>query len=536
MIKKLNKKLIKKLMISFAILLFSVIFYKTTILAIATIYPSYNTEQDCRNCHGLTDGLTVDRHHFLVANGTYQCTDCHAIKYDVDNQTYYPEVIRNCLICHPGKDHTDAHHILVAQGLFVCSDCHKMKYDSQTQTYYPEVTWDCTVCHSTVLSLNDPPPPAPMPTPINPPTTVKFSPPSPVNDIIGDSRKFDISIDQVVDMIWYINGNPVQYNYSVTDASYTNLSAALGVWNITVNASNNNGNVSFTWTWNVAALPPPPKITGWPTSPVNDIVGSSRKFGVITDQITDIVWYIDNNPVQSNNSVMGASFNNSASFGIWNIKAVAKNANGSAAYIWKWNVIDNTFPQITISSPVNNSIYIVKQNLIANWSVSDKESGIASAIGTYPNGSIINTNSVGQKNFSVYAVDNGGNTNTKNVTYYIHYNSGGGFLSPINMDGSSIFKLGSALPVKFQLKDANGNYVTNAVATLNVSKISSTVSGTYLASSPTIASTGEYFIYDNTGHMYMYNFATKNMSIGTWKLRVYINDGSSISVNISIKK
>jgi hypothetical protein len=65
--------------------------------------PSYNTEADCRNCHG----NTVDRHHLLLANGTHQCEDCHVMKYDTQNKTYYPEVIRNCLTCHPTQNHID---------------------------------------------------------------------------------------------------------------------------------------------------------------------------------------------------------------------------------------------------------------------------------------------------------------------------------------------------------------------------------------------------------------------------------------------
>lgn len=611
------------LITGFAILFFSVVFYQMAILAVATTYPSYNNETDCRSCHG----ITVDRHHLLVPNGTYQCTDCHAMKYDNETQTYYPEVIRNCLTCHPGKNHTDVHHLLVAQGLFVCSDCHAMKYDNGTQSYYPEVIWDCTVCHSTVLSLNGTPPPTPTPTPPNSPTVAGFSPSSPVNDIIGASRIFDISIDQIVDIVWYIDDNPVQSNNGVTYASYTNTSAAPGIWNVSVKASNINGNVTFTWTWNVTVLPPPPIITSYaPVSPVDDVDGSSRKFGITIDQIADIVWYINNNPVQSNNSVMGASYTNtSASVGTWDVKVVATNANGIVTYSWTWNVIpnpkpittidppngqngwyvtdtiylnatdtdgikytnysidggiwnsnsgsdvilktpvilsdgihsiqyysvdnlngieftktqtvkiDKTPPQITINSPVNGSTYILNQNLIAYWFTSDVTSGIVTATGTYPNGSAINTASYGTKNFSVYAADNAGNLNTKNVTYYIHYNFGQ-FLEPINNDGSSIFKLGSTIPIKFQLTDANGNYVTNANATLNISKVTSTVTGTVLEPYTAGAGTGgNVFIYEN-GNKYSYNLVTKGMSTGTWRIRVDIDDGSSYAVNISLKK
>lgn len=609
------------------VIIFTLLISMTIYNSVATtIYPSYNTEQDCRNCHG----ITVDRHHLLVANGTHQCTDCHAIKYDEINLTYYPEVIRNCLTCHPGKDHTDVHHLLVAQGLFVCSDCHQMKYDEINQSYYPEVTWDCTVCHSTVLRLNDTPPPAPTPTLPNPPTVTNFSPSSPVHDIIGASRKFDISIDQTVDLIWYIDDSIVQINNGVAYASYTNTSALLGVWNVSVNASNINGNVTFTWTWNVTTLPPPPEITSFAPlySPVNDTAGSSRKFGITIDQTADITWYINDNPVQYNNGVMGASYNNtSASSGTWNVKAVATNANGSATYSWEWYVvpnpkpittidppnpnglngwyvtdtiylnatdtdgikytnysvdggmwysipgselktpviladgihsiqyysvdnlngiestqtqtvnIDNTSPHITINSPVNGSIYILNQNLIADWSASDITSGILTATGTYPSGNTIDTTLPGKKNFSVYAEDNAGNIDAENATYYIRYTFGN-FLQPINNDGSSIFKLGNTIPIKFQLTDANGNYVTNAVAKLRISKVTSTITGTILEPYTTgTATIGDIFIYESNGHMYMYNLATKGMSIGTWQIRVdIIDDGSFYTVDISLRK
>jgi len=63
---------------------------------------TYN-ETYCRSCHG----VTVERHHLLLVNGSYQCTDCHTMKYDAEKQIYYPEVIRNCVICHPAQSHDD---------------------------------------------------------------------------------------------------------------------------------------------------------------------------------------------------------------------------------------------------------------------------------------------------------------------------------------------------------------------------------------------------------------------------------------------
>lgn len=630
-----NKNILAKV---FAVFFISAIIYQLIMLALAVTYPSYSSEADCRSCHG----ITVDRHHYLVQNSTFQCTDCHAIKYDTQNSTYYPEVIRNCLNCHVGKNHTDIHHLLVQQGLFVCSDCHAILYNNETGQYYPYVTWDCTVCHSTVLKLNDTVVPTPTPPLPNPPTVVNFSPPSPTYDITGAIREFNVLIDQTADIVWSLNSTIVQTNNSVTSASYTNMSAENGIWNVTAYASNGNGNVTFIWTWNVSSIPLPPVITSsFPMSPVNDTIGltTSRKFGITTDQVVDIAWYINDTLVQLNNSALGASYNNSSMVpGTYDIKVIGTNNSGgngsgrSVVHSWIWNVypnpepitimenltygqngwitkntiylngtdengikytnysidggdwisnvgpggeyggrslitpvvlsdgihsiryysvdnynavesihnetvnIDTTSPLIIINSPTNGTIYSLNQNLVSNWSTIDITSGIMVSNGTYPNGSIINTSSVGTKNFNVYARDNAGNENTKNLIYYIRYLFGS-FLQPINNDGSSIFKLGTTIPIKFQLTDANGNYVTSAVAILSLSKISSTITGLYLEPYTTgNVTTGNIFIYSDNGHFYMYNLATKGMSVGTWQLRVDIDDGSFYTVNISLKK
>ena len=55
--------------------------------------------------------------------------------------------------------------------------------------------------------------------------------------------------------------------------------------------------------------------------------------------------------------------------------------------------------------------------------------------------------------------------------------SAGGFLQPINPDGSSIFKLKSTVIVKLQLTDYDGAFITDAVGKLSVAKITNQVTG-----------------------------------------------------------
>src|SRR3989344_1797613 len=109
-----------------------------------------------------------------------------------------------------------------------------------------------------------------------------------------------------------------------------------------------------------------------------------------------------------------------------------------------------------------------------------------------------------------------------------------GVLQPVNADGSSIFKLGSTVPVKFQLTDASGVSVTTAVANLYVSKVSNGIpDGEVEASSTSAASTGNQFRVSDG--QYIFNLGTKELSTGTWQLRIALDDGISHFVNISLK-
>jgi hypothetical protein len=84
-----------------------------------------------------------------------------------------------------------------------------------------------------------------------PPTITSYSPSTPVSDTEGASRTFNITVDQTVNVSWYINGTLVQTDTSVTTSSYTNTSASLGYWNVTAIATNDNGTDSQTWFWEV---------------------------------------------------------------------------------------------------------------------------------------------------------------------------------------------------------------------------------------------------------------------------------------------
>ncbi|MHC1574328.1 MAG: C1 family peptidase [Candidatus Methanogasteraceae archaeon] len=98
---------------------------------------------------------------------------------------------------------------------------------------------------------------APMPQ-AAPPEITSHAPETPVRDEPNATRTFNITIDQTVDVMWYINGTIVQdTNTSVMAASYMHTGVAAGVWNVSAVVSNVNGTGMQTWIWNVV-----PRIPG----------------------------------------------------------------------------------------------------------------------------------------------------------------------------------------------------------------------------------------------------------------------------------
>jgi len=110
-----------------------------------------------------------------------------------------------------------------------------------------------------------------------------------------------------------------------------------------------------------------------------------------------------------------------------------------------------------------------------------------------------------------------------------------GFLQSINTDGSSVFKIGSTVPVKFQLSGASAG-ITNAVAKFSYTKLSATVRGAVNeATSTAAATTGNLFRYDPTFKQYVFNWGTKGLTAATYQLKIDLGDGISRTVKVALK-
>ncbi len=109
------------------------------------------------------------------------------------------------------------------------------------------------------------------------------------------------------------------------------------------------------------------------------------------------------------------------------------------------------------------------------------------------------------------------------------------FMSPVT--SGKIFKLGSTIPLKFQLVNRIGEYFSTAVANVKLLKSTSDVPvGEPIdATSTSAADTGNKFRYSSTDNLYIYNLNTEGLDAGTWQVIVTLDNGSVKSTFIALK-
>ncbi|HEV8612577.1 MAG TPA: PxKF domain-containing protein, partial [Gemmatimonadales bacterium] len=129
----------------------------------------------------------------------------------------------------------------------------------------------------------------------------------------------------------------------------------------------------------------------------------------------------------------------------------------------------------------------------------------------------------------------------KSVSIAVLYNTAVGhmFLQPINppTQPMSVFKLGSTIPVKFQLFLADGvTAVSTAVATIRVNKVSNGVPSTVNESVlSTVPNQGTTFRYDAASQQYIFNLGTTGWTAGSYQITALLDDGSSITISVGTR-
>jgi hypothetical protein len=143
---------------------------------------------------------------------------------------------------------------------------------------------------------------------------------------------------------------------------------------------------------------------------------------------------------------------------------------------------------------------------------------------------------VGTTPVTCSATDSRQFTGAASFTVHVRYaapTDGTFFAQPINPDGSSVFKCGSTIPVKFSLTGVSAG-ITNLAAHISVARISNGIEGTYVETTSNAAPDGGS-LFRYSGGQYIYNLSTKGMATGTWSIRADLGDGVAHTIIVSLK-
>jgi hypothetical protein len=203
--------------------------------------------------------------------------------------------------------------------------------------------------------------------------------------------------------------------------------------------------------------------------------------------------------------------------------------------------IDLNGPTVSATGIANGGVYTLGAVPVAGCLATDGTSGLAAPCALQVTGGA--ANGVGTFNFTATATDVAGNTATTSGSYRVIYRWDG-FLQPINDTAhqvgtsTSVFKAGSTVPVKFQLKKADGSVVqsNNIPVWVTPVKGSSTSAAVDESAYSDPATAGGSYRWDASGLQYIYNWGTaKSNANYYWRIGVTLDDGQTYYVNIGLR-
>jgi hypothetical protein len=118
--------------------------------------------------------------------------------------------------------------------------------------------------------------------------------------------------------------------------------------------------------------------------------------------------------------------------------------------------------------------------------------------------------------------------------------AGHAVLQPVNGDGTSVFKQGSTVPVKFRVCDVNGNSIgpnPDGSSIVKSFALTNTTSGAGVTNEQPVSTTPDTaFRWDATNKQWIFNLSTKNLvSAYTYTYTITLQDGSTICFKFGLK-
>lgn len=274
------------------------------------------------------------------------------------------------------------------------------------------------------------------------------------------------------------------------------------------------------------ATPPvlhlPADITAEATSPA----------GAIVNFITTVTDARDTNLVATCTPASGSQF----PLGATTVNCSATNSrNKTATGNFNVLVVDTTAPVVTVNGVSNGGVYNLGAVPTASCSTIDSVTGVAVQATLSVTGGTAN----GVGHFTATcsgAKDNAGNiAPAVSAGFDVHYIFSG-FLTALSPDGSDgkTFNVGSTVPVKWQLKNAQGGFIVapSAVGAIQVAPDPSCVAGQQgLAIDANFTGTG---LQENNDR-YQFNWKTTGLNTGCYAFLLPLDDGTVQSAVVQLR-
>ncbi|MBN9492936.1 DUF11 domain-containing protein, partial [bacterium] len=123
------------------------------------------------------------------------------------------------------------------------------------------------------------------------------------------------------------------------------------------------------------------------------------------------------------------------------------------------NKIDRKAPTISLVTPADGDSLVIGASVPAGYTCSDGGSGVVTCAGTIADGEILDTSIPGVRQFVVQATDEAGNSTSVTASYSVGYG-----LCALQFPPTA----NGALPIKFELCDANGNNLSSAAIAVSL--------------------------------------------------------------------
>jgi hypothetical protein len=167
-------------------------------------------------------------------------------------------------------------------------------------------------------------------------------------------------------------------------------------------------------------------------------------------------------------------------------------AGNTATRSVTYTVVDATPPSIAITTPADGAVYSVGEQVAADYSCTDADSGVATCAGSVAKGAAVDTGSVGRKTFTVDASDKAGNTASKTVSYTVADRTAPAITVASPVEGA-VYTLGETVLADFSCADEpNGSGLASCEG--------SVADGAALDTSSVGAKTFEVGAKDNAGN------------------------------------